>query len=78
MTWGSRSKAEKEIVQPGGVLFKTKAMKDIDYLVLGEHPETGWLSRDSGSKVGKRVCLQFINPSGGLKIIRERDFVAAL
>jgi DNA polymerase III epsilon subunit-like protein len=51
MTWGSRSKAEKEIVQPGGVLFKTKAMKDIDYLVLGEHPETGWLSRDSGPKL---------------------------
>jgi DNA polymerase III epsilon subunit-like protein len=78
MTWGSRSKAEKEIAARGGSMFKRKPMHDIDYLVLGEHPETGWLSRDSGSKLRDAFIYKFTHPGGKLKIIRERDFIAAL
>jgi NAD-dependent DNA ligase len=78
MAWGSRSDAEKEIVARGGQMFKTRAMKEIDYLVLGEHSETGWLSRHSGPKLAKAFTYKFTHPQGRLKIIRERDFTAAL
>ena len=78
MVWGSRSKAEKEITARGGTMFKTKAMKEIDYLVLGEDPEKGWLSRDSGSKLADAFVMKIMSPDGKLKIIRERDFLAAL
>jgi DNA polymerase III epsilon subunit-like protein len=78
MEWGSRSKAEKEIVTRGGTMYKTRSMAEIDYLVLGEHPETGWLSRDSGTKLANAFIYKFTHPNCRLKLIRERDFIAAL
>jgi len=78
MEWGSRSKATKEIEARGGMMQKTKNVNATDYLVLGEHPESGWQSWESGGKLCAAFILKFTHPNGRLKIIRERDFLAAL
>jgi DNA polymerase III epsilon subunit-like protein len=78
MAWGSRPEAEKEIIDRGGLMAKTKAMSQIDYLVLGEDPEMGWMSGNSVTKLGNAFVHKFTNPNSRLKIIRERDFIAAL
>jgi NAD-dependent DNA ligase len=78
MAWGSRSNAEKEIILRGGKMSKAKYITtDIDYLVLGEDPEKGWLTRGSGSKLASAFRMKIMQPWTQLKIIREQDFLAA-
>jgi NAD-dependent DNA ligase len=79
MAWGPRSKAEKEIILRGGKMCKKNgSTKDVDYLVLGEDPEKGWLTGDRRSKLADAFYMKIARPWTGLKIIREEDFLAAL
>jgi NAD-dependent DNA ligase len=79
MAWGPRSKAEELVLELGGQLAKSKSVTDeLDYLVLGEDQEQGWMGRLSGNKLTQAVRKKIASPNGKLQIILETDFIAAI
>jgi NAD-dependent DNA ligase len=79
MVTGPRSGARKEIQKRGGITPTSNHLgDDIDYLVLGEDPEAGWLQLLHGGKLTSAFIKKFKNPSSRLHIIREDLLRAAL
>jgi DNA polymerase III epsilon subunit-like protein len=79
MVTGPRSLARKEIQKRGGITPTSNHLgDDIDYLVLGEDPEAGWLRLLHGGKLTSAFIKKFRNPSSRLHIIREDLLRAAL
>jgi DNA polymerase III epsilon subunit-like protein len=79
MVTGPRSAARKEIQRRGGITPTSNHLgDDIDYLVLGEDPEAGWLRLLHGGKLTSAFIKKFKNPSSRLHIIREDLLRAAL
>ncbi len=77
MRWGSRSKAIEQIILRGGSGPKSKrSFTGVDYLVLGEDPDDGWMSRSS--KLIDIVEKKLNDTNLDIRIILESDFIAAL
>lgn len=78
MAWGPRSKADAMLQKHGGILSKAKYIKkDIDYLVLGEDAEAGWMHR-FGGKISDAIEIKMLEPDSKLTIIMETDFISAV
>jgi len=79
MTWGSRPLVTKLIEERGGTVSQSKTItKDIDYFVLGEDNEKGWLSLIEGRKLKKAFLKRIQEPDLVYHIVREEDFIASL
>ncbi len=71
----SRSQAEKEVRARGGLTIKTISA-NLDYLVIGSIPSTGWKHGNYGRKIEK--AQELIACNNKLKLVSEDDYMIAL
>ncbi|MBU8893552.1 MAG: 3'-5' exoribonuclease [Bacteroidales bacterium] len=71
----NRSQAEKEVRSRTGLTQKT-INNQLDYLIIGSIPSSGWKHGNYGLKIEK--ALELSNKNSKLKIISEEDFMIAL
>lgn len=70
-----RTQAEREVRARNG--FSQKVInKDLDYLVLGSIPSSGWKHGNYGNKIVQ--AKQLIEQGDKLKIVSEKDFMEGL
>jgi len=70
-----RTQAEREVRARNG--FSQKVInKELDYLVLGSIPSSGWKHGNYGNKIVK--AKQLIEQGEKLKIVSEKDFMEGL
>lgn len=70
-----RTQAEREVRARNG-FSQSVINKQLDYLVLGSIPSSGWKHGDFGRKIEK--AKELIKTGAKLKIISEKDFMEAL
>ena len=71
----NRNQAEKEVRARGGLTIKTISA-NLDYLVIGSIPSTGWKHGNYGRKIEK--AQELIASNNKLKLVSEDDYMIAL
>lgn len=79
MRCGPRKMAQGWIVERGGIIPKTDAIREsVNYLILGEDPQKGWCGFSSTTKLVDAVTGKLMGKLGELQIVMESDFRRAV